>query len=134
MQIYNSFSGCRNHSALHGGWDTHCLLGLQTQHQEGNGSKDSRGPLLLVVYFQRAGGIHVAKYNGSEWLGGLLKQGDIQSYANNRVKSCALGLPFARHVFHSPWSSAHPRSLETCLHLKDRKEDADCPGMQIVLF
>jgi hypothetical protein len=32
MQIYNSFSGCRNHSALHGGWDTHSsALGLQTQ-------------------------------------------------------------------------------------------------------
>jgi hypothetical protein len=23
MKIYNFFSGCRNHSALHGGWDTH---------------------------------------------------------------------------------------------------------------
>jgi hypothetical protein len=32
MQVYNSFSGCRDHSALHGGWDTHSsALGLQTQ-------------------------------------------------------------------------------------------------------
>jgi hypothetical protein len=32
MQVYNSFSGCRNHSTLHGGWDTHSsALGLQTQ-------------------------------------------------------------------------------------------------------
>jgi hypothetical protein len=32
MQIYNSFSGSRNHSVLHGGWDTHSsALGLQTQ-------------------------------------------------------------------------------------------------------
>jgi hypothetical protein len=30
MQVYNS-SGCRNHSALHGEWDTHSsALGLQT--------------------------------------------------------------------------------------------------------
>jgi hypothetical protein len=34
MQVYNSFSGCRNHSALHGGWDTHSALGLQTQQVE----------------------------------------------------------------------------------------------------
>jgi hypothetical protein len=33
MQIYNSFSGCRNHSALHEWWDAHSsVLGLQTQH------------------------------------------------------------------------------------------------------
>jgi hypothetical protein len=32
MQVYNSFSGCRNYSALHGGWDTHSsALGLHTQ-------------------------------------------------------------------------------------------------------
>jgi hypothetical protein len=32
MQIYNSFSGHKNHSALHGGMDTHSsALGLQTQ-------------------------------------------------------------------------------------------------------
>jgi hypothetical protein len=23
MQVYNSFSGCRNHSAVHGAWATH---------------------------------------------------------------------------------------------------------------
>jgi hypothetical protein len=33
MQVYNSFSGCRNHSALHGGmgYSLICPLGLQTQ-------------------------------------------------------------------------------------------------------
>jgi hypothetical protein len=35
MQIYNSFSECRNHSALHGRWDTHLsALGLQTQQED----------------------------------------------------------------------------------------------------
>jgi hypothetical protein len=34
MQIYTSFSGCRDHSALHGGWDSHSsALGLQTQQK-----------------------------------------------------------------------------------------------------
>jgi hypothetical protein len=34
MQIYNSLSGCRSHSALHGGWDPHSsALGLQTQQK-----------------------------------------------------------------------------------------------------
>jgi hypothetical protein len=33
MQIYHSFSGCKNHSALHGGmrYSLICPLGLQTQ-------------------------------------------------------------------------------------------------------
>jgi hypothetical protein len=35
MQLYNPFSGCRNHSALHGGWATHSsALALQTQQYE----------------------------------------------------------------------------------------------------
>jgi hypothetical protein len=37
MQVYNSFSGCRNHSALHGEWDTHSsALCLQTQQLQFN--------------------------------------------------------------------------------------------------
>jgi hypothetical protein len=36
MQIYSSSSGCRNHSALVRGRDTHSsALGLQTQHWQG---------------------------------------------------------------------------------------------------
>jgi hypothetical protein len=36
MQSYNSFSGCRTHSALHGGWATHSsALGIQTQQKGG---------------------------------------------------------------------------------------------------
>jgi hypothetical protein len=32
VQVYNPFSECRNHSALHGGWDAHSsAFGLQTQ-------------------------------------------------------------------------------------------------------
>jgi hypothetical protein len=30
MQVYNSFSGCRSHSALYGGWDTHSSICLRS--------------------------------------------------------------------------------------------------------
>jgi hypothetical protein len=42
LQVYNSFSGWRIHSARHGEWDSHSsALGLQTQ-QEGVGHREDK--------------------------------------------------------------------------------------------
>jgi hypothetical protein len=51
MQIFNS-SGCRNHSSLHGGWDTHSSpLSLKTQHQSPHLDSQVVDMYLLIFGF-----------------------------------------------------------------------------------
>jgi hypothetical protein len=52
VQIYNSFSGCRAHSALHWGWNTDsliCSIDSQTQHSQSNRIKLNWNRKLLFL-------------------------------------------------------------------------------------